>query len=369
MDVDVTDKVTEEEIKPVGEAKRKSPWVLRLLILFVVAGVVGGAWWWYQTTRYVSTDDARIAGTMVNVSAKLPGRVVEVLIKEGDTVKAGQVLARIDTREVAAQRAQAEANLATAKAKYEEAVHGSRPQEIRQAGANVEQLRAAAEQARVNAANAARTYQRMKKLYNDGAISSLQWDNVEAAYRVAQESVQGADNGVAAAQEKMNLLVAGSRDEVILAAAAQVKLAEGALQSVNVSEENSIVVAPVDGSISLKSVNPGEVVASGQSLFTLTDLKDVWVNARIEETKIGKIKVGNLVEYTIDGYPGKEFSGKIYDVGTATSSTFALIPTENASGNFTKVTQRIPIKISLPQDAGLLFRPGMSVLVKIHVSE
>lgn len=350
-------------------AAKKSPLVFRLLILFVVAGIAGGGWWWYQTMRYVSTDDARIAGTMINVSAKLPGRVVEVLVKEGDTVKAGQILARIDTREVAAQRAQAEASLAAAKAKYDEAVHGSRPQEIRQAGASVEQARAAAEQARANAVNAGRNYQRMKKLYNDGAISSLQWDNVETSYHVAQEAVLSAENGVTAAQERLNLLAVGSRDEVILAAAAQVKVAEGVVQSVSVSEENAVVVAPVDGSISLKAVNPGEVVASGQSLFSLTDLKDVWVNARIEETKIGKVKIGNLVEYTVDGYPGQEFSGKIYDIGTATSSTFALIPTENASGNFTKVTQRIPIKISLPENSNWIFRPGMSVLVKIHVSE
>jgi len=109
------------------------------------------------------------------------------------------------------------------------------------------------------------------------------------------------------------------------------------------------------------------VVAAAQPLFTVVDSKDLWVNARIEETKIGKLKNGQTVEYTVDGYPGKTFTGQVYEVGSATNSVFALIPTENSSGNFTKVTQRIPVKISLPQDSGLVFRPGMSVLIKVHV--
>ena len=119
--------------------------------------------------------------------------------------------------------------------------------------------------------------------------------------------------------------------------------------------------------VALKSVNPGEVVAVGQPLFTVTDLEDVWVSARIEEDKIGKIKTNNVVEYTIDGYPGKKFTGKVYEMGTAASSVFALVPTENTSGNFTKVTQRIPVKISLPRETGLIFRPGMSAVIKIHI--
>ena len=348
---------------------KKSPWLIRLFILFSLVGLIGGGWWWWQSKHYVNTDDARIAGTMVSVSAKLPGRVVEVLVKEGDMVKKGQLLARIDTREVSAQRMQADATLAAAKAKYEENVNGARPQEIRQAAASVAQAQAGADQARASYLNADSNCQRMKQLYAEGAISALQWDNAVTARNVAQEAWQGAEKATVAAQEKLNLLLAGSRDEALAAAAAQVRLAEGVVQSVNVSEENSFVVAPVDGHISLKAVNPGEVVASGQSLFALADLKDVWVNARIEETKISRVKVGCEVEYTVDGYPGRSFSGKVYDVGTATSSTFALIPTENASGNFTKVTQRIPIKISLPQESDIIFRPGMSVLVKIRLSE
>lgn len=366
----MTDETAKTEIIDEQEPSgKKSPWVIRMLIIFSLIGLAGGGWWWWQSTRYVNTDDARIAGTMVSVSAKLPGRVTEVLVKEGDMVKKGQLLARIDTREVAAQKAQADATLNAAKAKYDETINGTRPEEIRQAAATSAQARAGADQARAAYLNAESNSLRMKKLYDEGAISASQWDNAATARDVAREGLEGAEKAALAAQEKLNLLLAGSRDEAVAAAAAQVKLAEGVMQAVNVSEENSFVFAPVDGYISLKAVNPGEIVASGQSLFALADLKDVWVNARIEETKISRIKVGCEVDYTVDGYPGREFRGKVYDIGTATSSTFALIPTENASGNFTKVTQRIPIKISLPEDSGLIFRPGMSVLVKIHLGE
>lgn len=351
-----------------GNNGGKQRMIAGILIFFLAVGLAGGGWWWYQTTKYISTDDARVSGTIVSVSAKLPGRVSEVLVKEGQQVQAGQVLARIDTREVAAQKAQAEAALAAAKARYEEVLAGSRPQEINQARAGVDQAKAGVDQAKANLENASKNNDRMQQLYNQGAISSSQRDNAETAYLVAKESLRAAQESANAAGQKLDLTIAGSRDETIKAAAAQVKQAEAALDAVNVTEDNTIITAPVSGSVALKSVNPGEVVAAGQPLFSVTDLNDVWVNARIEETKIGKVKIGQTVEYTVDGYPGRTFSGTIYDIGTAVNSVFSLIPTENSSGNFTKVTQRIPVKITLPQDTGFIFRPGMSAYIKISVN-
>ncbi|EAX49020.1 secretion protein HlyD family protein [Thermosinus carboxydivorans Nor1] len=335
-----------------GVNGKKHKIIIALLVFFVVAGLGGGAWWWYYTTKYVTTDDARISGTIVNVSAKISGKVVELLVKEGDQVKAGQIIARIDNREILAQKAQAEAALAAAKARYEEVVAGARPQEI-------EQARAALDQARANLDNAQKNYERMEKLYKDGAISAAQRDNAETAYAVAREAYN-------AASEKLDLTIAGAREETIRAAAAQVKQAEAALEAANVMADNTVVVAPVSGSVALKAVNPGEVVAAGQPIVSIVDPSDLWVNARIEETKIDRIKIGQKVEYTIDSYPGRVFTGTVYDIGTATNSVFAIIPTENASGNFTKVTQRIPIKITLPKDSPYIFRPGASVIIKVH---
>ncbi|WP_425059303.1 Colistin resistance protein EmrA [Sporomusa carbonis] len=327
--------------------------IIGLLIAFLSAGAVGGGWWWYENTRYVSTDDARVGGTIVSVSPKIAGRITELLVKEGDRVKAGQIVAKIDPRDILAQKAQAEAALAAAKAHYEELTAGSRPQEI-------EQARSQAQQARANLDNAQKNYERVQKLYQEGAVSASQLDNADTAYQVAREALS-------AAMEKANLVEAGSREESIRAAAAQVKQAEAALEAANVMLDNTTVVSPVDGTVAVKSANAGEVVSAGQSIVTIADLNDVWVSARVEETKIGKIKVGQEVEYTVDGYGDHKFTGTVYEIGSATNSVFALIPTENSSGNFTKVTQRIPIKITVPQDSGFVFRPGMSVYIKIHV--
>ena len=346
---------------------KKQKFIMGLLFFFLVVGILGGGYWYYLSTKYVSTDDARISGTIVSVSAKIPGRITEVLVKEGEQVKSGQVVAKIDAREVAAQKVQAQGALAAAKARYEELVAGSRPQEIGQARAGVDQAKAGVDQARANLDNVAKNYERMQELYHQGAISSSQMDKAQADYTVAREAVRASQEAVNAASEKFGLSVAGNREETISAAAALVKQAEAALEAIMVANEYTSIISPVTGTIALKSVNPGEVVSAGQPLFSIADLSDVWVNARIEETKLAKIKVGEKVEYTIDGYPSRNFEGEVYEIGTAANSVFALIPTENASGNFTKVTQRVPVKISLPKDGDLIFRPGMSAIVKIHV--
>lgn len=349
------------------EGKKNPKIIMLLLFFFLFVGILGGGYWYYLSTKYVSTDDARIGGTIVSVGAKIPGRITEVFVKEGEQVKSGQVVAKIDAREVAAQKAQAQASLAAAKAKYEELAAGSRPQEIGQARAGMDQARAGVDQARANLNNLAKNYERMQELYKQGAISSSQLDKAEADYTVAREAVRGYQEGVNAAGEKLDLSLAGSREESIRAAAASVEQAQAALDAVVVIGDYTSIISPVNGTIALKSVNPGEVVAAGQPLFSIADLSDVWVTARIEETKLDKIRVGERVEYTIDGYPSRDFEGEVYDIGSAANSVFALIPTENASGNFTKVTQRVPVKITLPKDGDLVFRPGMSAIVKIHV--
>ncbi|VBB05062.1 rnd efflux pump membrane fusion protein barrel-sandwich domain [Lucifera butyrica] len=336
---------------PENNGKQKR--IVFVAALFVLVGLAGGGWWWYQSTKYVNTDDARVSGTIVSVSAKIPGRVSEVLVKEGDQVKEGQVVARLDPRDVQAQKDKANAALAVARARYDEALAGSRPQEIAAARAELAQADASFD-------NTYKNYTRMEKLYRDGAISSSQRDSAETAYLVAKDTAN-------AVRQKLDLAVTGSRDEDIRAAAAQVKQAQAELEAANLDTEYTSITSPVTGVVAQKSVNAGEMVAAGQTLFSVVDSQDLWLNARIEETKIGQIKVGQPVDYTIDGYPGRTFTGQVLEIGSATNSTFALVPTENTSGNFTKVTQRIPIKISLPQDSGVVFRPGMQAVIDIHL--
>lgn len=333
-----------------GNGKKKRI-LLGVTGLMVLIGALAGGWWWWQNTIYVTSDDARIAGTISTVSSKMAGRVQELLVKEGDSVKKGDIIARIDVRDYIALQDQATAALASGQAKLAELKAGSRTQEI-------QQIQAAVDQAAANLVNAEKNWQRIAELYNNGAVAAQQRDAADTERAVARATLT-------AAQEKLSLAMAGNRAETIMAAEAQVKQAQAAVETSRINLANTDIAAPTDGVVAQKSTNAGEMVAAGQPIVTLTDLGDTWINARIEETKIGRIKIGQPVEFTVDGYPGRKFTGTVTEIGTATGSVFALIPNENASGNFTKITQRIPVKISFPQDSDVVFRPGMSVIVKI----
>lgn len=324
------------------------------MVLICIGGVATIGWWHRVNSNIVHTNDSRVDGTIVSVSPKVSGRILKVLVNEGDEVKAGQILAKIDPQDIVVQKKRATAALATAKAKYEQSLAGSRPQEIKSYQALLLQANATRD-------NDYKNYLRLKTLFEKKAISALQLDNGETTYKTSEAAVQ-------VAQEKLDLAIAGTREEVIRGDDAQVKEAEADLQTVSISDDETVIVSPVNGFIAQKNANLGEVVSIGQSLFSVVDCGDLWLNSRIEEKDIGRIKVGQNVEYTIDAYPGRTFAGLVYEIGAATSAKFALIPAENSSGYFTKVTQRVPIKISLPEvDSDIVFRPGMQGDIKVSI--
>lgn len=321
--------------------------IIGLLIAILIAG---GLWWWIRASRVVATDDARVKGTIVAVSAKVNARIEKVLVNEGDSVKAGQVIAVFEQQEFEAQVDQAKANLAMAEAKLAATVAGNRPQEIAQANASVLQAKANMENARKNS-------ERDEILYQKGAISVQQRDGSKTAYDVAQAQYSSST-------EQYSLSVEGSRQEDIMVAQAQVQQARAALRNAEIQLADTTVKAPVTGVVALKSIEEGEIVAFGQQLFSISNLSDVWIGANIEETYIGRIKIGQQVEFTIDAYPDKKFTGKVIEVGPASGSQFALLPTENTSANFTKVTQRLPIKIKA-EESDYVLKPGMSAVINI----
>lgn len=321
-------------------------------LIFIVF-VCGGAWWWLKYTGVVSTDDARVKGTIVTVSSRVSARVEDLLVQEGDEVQAGQVLAKLDSKELEAQVAQAKASLATAQAKLAGLKAGNRPQQVAQAGAAIEQAAA-------NLENARKTYERIEVLYRQGAVSAQQLDTAQAALSVAQAQYHGAD-------ESYSLTAEGARPEDIQAATAQVEQAEAALKNAEIQLEHAVIKAPIAGVVAIKAVNAGESVSVGQPIVNIANLKDVWVAANIDETYVGKVHTGQSVEFTIDAYPGQTFIGQVSEVGAATGSQFALLPTENTSGNYTKVTQKLPIKIKVANNEAYALKPGMSAIVNVLV--
>jgi membrane fusion protein (multidrug efflux system) len=323
-----------------------------MIIVGVLAAILaaGGIWWWLRASRIVSTDDARVKGTIVAVSSKVSGRVEKVMVEEGAAVTAGQVIAVLEKDEYEAQVDQAKANLAMAEAKLALVMAGNRPQEVAQANASLLQVKA-------NMDNARKNSERDEALYQKGAISVQQRDASKTAFDVARAQYMEA-------AEQYSLSAEGSRLEDIQIAQAQVQQARAELKNVELQLANTAVKAPVSGVVALKSVEEGEVVVSGQQLFNISNPADVWVAANIEETYIGRIKIGQRAEFTIDAYPDKNFIGQVSEVGPAARSQFALLPTENSSANFTKVTQRLPIKIKVDSSEEVL-KPGMSAIINI----
>lgn len=318
--------------------------------LLIAILTIGGIWWWIHAGRIVSTDDARVKGTIVAISAKVAGRVEKVMVNEGDNVEPGQVIAILEQAEFEAQVEQAKGNLAMSQAKLAETLAGNRYQEIAKANASVNQATA-------NLDNAETNYKRSETLFNQGAISSQQRDTARTAATVAQAQADSAT-------EQYSLSVEGSRPEDIQIAQAQVQQNQAVLTNAELQLANATIKAPVAGVVALKSVEDGEVIVVGQQLFSIADLADVWIAANIEETYIGRIKVGQVVEFTIDAFPDRKFTGRVSEVGSATQSQFALLSTENNSSNFTKVTQRLPIKI-IDETAVDVLKPGMSAVVTI----
>jgi len=341
------------EASIVEESKQKSKKPMIIASIIVMAAVIFGYYYWQMSLMYVKTDDSRIDGSIVNVSPKIGGKIKELKVKEGDVVKAGQVIAVLDSQELQDQVLQSEAEVLSSVAKLQELQNGNRPQQIKAAEAQ-------AEVAAVNMKNAQKDYQRYGELFTQGAVASQTLDTARAAYQAAAAQYK-------AAEEQVSLLQAGSRSEDVKAQQAEVSQSQALVNLNKHNLKETIVVSPVEGIVAQKVANPGEVISAGQSIVNLVNIDDLWLNARIEETKIGRLKIGQPVTFTLDAYNGVKFHGQIKEIGAAASSVFSLFSTENASGNFTKVTQRIPIKISLPTDSPYKFRPGMSALIQIKV--
>ncbi len=316
-------------------------------------GAIGWGVWHFRESRSMKTDDCRVEASIVSVGSKLPERVASGEVAEGDAVTRGQTLAHLDGRTMQARLMAARSRVKLMQARYDEMLAGFRPQEIESQRARTAQASASLEHAR-------RDYERIEKLVREEAgISSADRDAVRASYLAAQ-AVEKAE------QENLALNLEGYTEEEKRSAQAQQEPARAELEELEVLCGECVIKSPVDGVVARKLVNGGEMVSSGQKLFSIVDSGDIWLNVRVEETKIGRIRQGQDVQFTLDGYEGKVFHGTVYEIGAATYATFSLISTENVSGYFTKVMQRFPVKVSLPKaEDGVVFRPGMQGKVSI----
>ncbi len=410
-----------------------------ILLLLLIGGMIGGGAWILHRWRYVSTDDAQVKGNLVNLSPKVPGRIIKLYVDEGATVKRGEVLFELDKDDYLAAQAQAAAALekarqelaqaitqlsltrervvlgiGTAQASFQEAGEGLQfskedavlqtdrvKKEIEQAQVNSQAARARVLEAKANLDNAQKEFIRTSELFRQQFVAENLKDAAETALQVAQSKYQVALESEREAQVQLELAKANERSivlkqqniriaEQVLQKAkhnltlsqeekkqiilqeknldflrAKIKEAEAALAQAEIRLQETTIYSPIAGVISKRLADQGQIVQPGQPIFVVNDPGEKWVVANVEETKIRRVQKGAKAKVEADAYPRHPFDGKVEFIGAAAISEFALLPADNPSGNFIKITHRIPVRVSV-QDPENRLSPGMMVVVDIE---
>jgi membrane fusion protein (multidrug efflux system) len=410
-----------EELKLEPPAKGlANPKTRRLLFAggFFVLAVLVGLFLYYRNRE--STDDAQVDGHITAISSKVYGRVAEVLVNDNQEVKAGQILVKLDPRDYQAALDQAKAQLALAESDAKSAgvdvprtqlntQSGTSSADAQLAGAQAELMsaettydqaktsdlawaQANVEKSKANAALAQADLERYTPLLQKGEISKQQFDAAKAnadatasALKADQEKLAQAQRGIEIAKAQLDAakarvqqaqagIISAKADtkQVLMRQAdaqgkiAKVEQARAAVDAAQLNLEYATVVAPVNGVATHKQVEVGQIVQQGQGLMVVVPLRDVWVTANFKETQLRNMKPGQKAEVTVDTY-GKTFSGHVDSIAGATGAVLSLLPPENATGNYVKVVQRVPVKIVLdpiPQEKAVL-RPGMNVVATV----
>lgn len=316
-----TGEVVDEKINNVPLFKKKRILIPFFIILIAAAAAI---YWYIGQLGYVSTDDAFIDGNKLSVSSKILGRITDLKVDEGDTVHQEQLLVQLDSTDLKAQESQAKAML-----------------DLDNESVTL---------AKVNQEKAQDDFNRAQTQYKDNVIPKEEFDHMQKALEAAKAAYN--------------------------IALSKVGTAEAQLKVIKTQLQNTKIFSPMDGVVAKRWVLTGDVVSPGQPIFTIYDLKNIWVTADLEETKLGPIHLGDTVSISVDTYPDQKFQGHVFQIGSNTASEFSLIPPANASGNFTKVTQRVPIKISIEPvysngqkdpDKSINLLPGMSVEISIKI--
>lgn len=329
--------------------KSKKDWKVYIPLAIVIVAVIwGGITWYTDYKKFVKTDDAYVTSDNVTVSPKIMGRISKLYVHEGDTVKAGELVAELDSTDLVAQKEQIIASKnqvvaarlqADAKYKYDQ--KSIKVQEIAVLKAKDDLKRAEIQ-------------------LDGGVITKEVYDRIKRENEIAV-----AQFDAATAQLSVSKAQVGTSESAVNSALAQIDV-------INTQLGNCKLYSPVSGVVAKKWLLQGDISQPGQSIFTINNNSRFWIQVYLEETKLESVKVGQNAVFTIDMYPGHKFAGKVFTVGSTTASQFSLIPPSNASGNFTKVTQRVPVKISIDSEVegadlkSFTLLTGMSAVVKIE---
>lgn len=366
-----------KQAQPQAAEEAKKPKSKRFAIVFGVLVIVAGTYGvikYMHAQKHEETDDAQVESLISPVIPRVPGYIKEIRVSDNQFVKKGDTLVILDGRDYGVKVAEAEAALAAAQSSATVAGAGIpvAAANIVSSEANVTTVDAQIEAAKVNVWRANQDFARYENLIKDHSITQQQYEQALAAKQTAERQLdvlkaqkQTASRQTAAVAQQRNV----SSGQVSVANAA-IKQREAELEAAQLNLGYTVITAAVDGQVSKVNLQPGQLLQAGQALFNIVPASALWVVANFKETQLTKMKLGQKVSVKVDAYPDHEFEAKVTSFSPATGSKFSLLPPDNASGNFVKVVQRVPVKIEFsdPKDEKLkMLRAGMNVMVDVHL--
>jgi membrane fusion protein, multidrug efflux system len=308
---------------------------------------------------FASTDDAYVDGTIVPVSAEVKGKISKVFVEDHQLVRRGEPLLEIEPEDYLYTVSQNQDALSGEKNNLDEIKSSIKSREL-----SLQQAKTALEAAVIQENLASKEKNRYQRLVKEEAITQERYDRIESEEKVAKAKRQELQIAVSAAQADIETLEAQLKTKQ-----SRIKGSEAELALAGLNLKRTVVKAPLDGRVAQKSVDPGKYVQPGQPLLAVVSEKDVWVTANFKETQLKKMQVGQPVSLKIDAYPGIIFKGHIASFQPGTGSIFSLLPAENATGNFIKIVQRVPVRIMIdtPADPTHPFWPGLSVIPSVDL--
>jgi membrane fusion protein (multidrug efflux system) len=350
----------------------------KFILIFTILIIVGGTYGIYKyvhSKSHETTDDAQIEKNMNPIIPRVTGYITKVYIKDNDFVKKGDTLFTIDNNDYLVKLADANAALLAAEGSYAAAKAdiASAAANIAVSDANVQSAGGNIETAKIRLGRATNDYERYNNLYKNHSITKQQFEQSLAAKQEAESQLRILQQQQKASSYQKSVIVAKSNvsNKQTEVAAANVQRAQAMVDAAKLNVTYTIVTASVDGEVSKVGIQPGQLVQPGQSLFYIINSSEAWVIANFKETQVNKMVVGQKVTIKVDAYPDTKFEGTITSFSPATGARFSLLPPDNATGNFVKTIQRLPVKISLNANNDgekvKLLRPGMNADVDVHL--
>ncbi|ONN49971.1 RND transporter [Acinetobacter genomosp. 33YU] len=350
------DNVAQLETDTNFQSRKKITWgVFSVLLLFLVAGIV---YYFFVYRFYQSTDNAYVQADVTWVMPKISGEVMELLINDNQVVKKGETLAVLDHRDYQARYDQARSVVS-----LKEAALGVQQQNEKSAKSSITEANSGVVAAQADLTRLRKEFERYQDLLKDGVITRQNFEGVQSQYLTAQAQLSKAQAAVNAAEAQLGSLQA-SRAQLL----ADIQSANANLNLYQVDLASSKVVSPVSGKIGSLAIQKGSRVSPQTRLMAIIPENSLYVQANFKETQIEKMHVGQKVKLKLDAYPNLTYTGKIESFSPASGATFSLMPPDNATGNFNKVVQRIPVRIAIDSSPHIdLIKPGMSVSATVDL--